>query len=174
MVRGFGAPQRPTSSLLEGRLSMDSFPLPRFMKTHDEHTWHGREVRPAHSPRQSQTNQPFQATFSINAYKAGSLKPSVMDQMNDKTVTRFYDPKPSREQLELASEGYKNLALPWERYVSRENAVQHRALNGWYVRTKDHPTARSPVRAATAGSPTRITELTHGNMLPHSNRFDKY
>ena len=139
-----------------------------FMNTHDEHTWHGQQNRPVHSPRISHSNQSFRGTFSIGAYKTGSLKSSVIDTINDKTVTQFCDAQPSVEQLLSAQEGYNNLALPWNAYVRGENEYQHRAL----YRRAGQPMIRSGPRAATlpskrfGGLPTRTIKCVTGSGSP--------
>ena len=70
-----------------------------------------------------------QASFSVDAYKHGYLKPASADTVVDNTVTRFVDAYPTVEQTGLARHGYNMLHATWQDYVRIENDRQRATMH---------------------------------------------
>jgi len=118
--------QEPSKNLLgDSRPTTNAFKLarPGYMSTYNEHSWHGGR-KPLGLPRLHSANPSFQASFSVSAFKSGSLKPSTWDTLADNTVTKFADAQPTPIQMELAQAGYKNMQHDWAKHVRSMNELQ--------------------------------------------------
>lgn len=120
-----GLRKSPSALLCDARPTTDAFRLarPYYTSTHDEHSWHG-ERKPLGLPRLHSANPVFQSSFSVSAYKSGSLKPSKQDTFADNTVTKFADAHPTAFQMELAHTGYRNMQDTWSNHVRSMNELQ--------------------------------------------------
>ena len=105
--------------LSEGRVSSFGFALPT-RYTVEPHLITSRPAPVQMTKSASTATLP--SSYSLSAFRMGSLVPDSAASRNDHALSQFADPHPSQVQLQLAEQQYNIRLSEWNRHVAFQNS----------------------------------------------------